>query len=50
VMLIKDAGAIDEQFSTERASSFCAAADISQKCLYILAQTHHERVHSCVQR
>lgn len=49
-MLIKTADAGEDNFSTDRASALCAAADIPPKALYILSHTHSERIQACVQR
>ncbi|CAL8120333.1 unnamed protein product [Orchesella dallaii] len=50
VMLIKAVDSKEENFSTDRATSLCAAADIPPKALYILAHTHNERVQACIAR
>lgn len=50
VLLVRPTGVVDENFSTERASALCAAAEIPPKYLFVLSHTHLERIQACIQR
>jgi len=49
VMLMKPAGSVEDNF-TDKASAFCAAAEVPPKHLFVLAHTNLERMQACVQR
>jgi hypothetical protein len=40
----------EEELGAERATALCAAAEIPPKSLFILAQSHPDRMQTCVHR